>query len=478
MELSTAMVSSAEAVMYREPEQTKAIPPPNVIQHSSETVVYLGYFYPVWGHVITDDISHLWFLKSEEFQTQFKDFPLVYISWCNQPLESQQSFRRLLEILGVDIEKFRRIEQPTQFDKIILPDRSFSNAINGFTKEYRETIDQVRDFALKNRTPTSCKKIYYLHGRRQFGEEKLAEYFRSKGYEIIRPETLTLDEQLNILINAESFASTLGSSSHNSVFLSDNSEVILIPRLHHVYSHQLIIDQVHDQNISYLDSSLSIFYTRNGPFCYIISPQLKKFFGDTFNGYDEEDLKNFLQYVKDSIGKGLIVTSNAMNYYAPVLEDFMAQLRQHENLIASYDMPKNWETFQPPLTYQTHIHKKGWVTWQNEEQISGSTEDKKQIEAVKINFPGHKVYYSVYFNDAEGWSEEVSNGEMAGTTGKSKAIYGIKIRFDEAGAKEFDILYRVHKFDGNWTDWAKNGEVIYSHGQKLNAIQIKLEKHS
>ena len=67
---------------------------------------------------------------------------------------------------------------------------------------------------------------------------------------------------------------------------------------------------------------------------------------------------------------------------------------------------------------------------------------------------------------------------MAGTTGKSKAIYGIKIRFDEAGAKEFDILYRVHKFDGNWTDWAKNGEVIYSHGQKLNAIQIKLEKRT
>ena len=49
------------------------------------------------------------------------------------------------------------------------------------------------------------------------------------------------------------------------------------------------------------------------------------------------------------------------------------------------------------------------------------------------------------------------------------------IRLDEAGAKEFDILYRVHKFDGTWTDWAKNGEAIYSHGQKLNAVQIKLE---
>ena len=49
---------------------------------------------------------------------------------------------------------------------------------------------------------------------------------------------------------------------------------------------------------------------------------------------------------------------------------------------------------------------------------------------------------------------------------------------DEAGAKEFDILYRVHKFDEQWTPWAKNGETIYSYGQKLNAIQIKLELKS
>ena len=89
--------------------------------------------------------------------------------------------------------------------------------------------------------------------------------------------------------------------------------------------------------------------------------------------------------------------------------------------------------------------------------------------------PGYKVYYSVYYNDKEGWSKEVLAPEMAGTTGESKSIYGIKIWLDETGAKKFDILYRVYKYDGKWTSWAKNGEIIYSHGVKLNAIQIKLE---
>ena len=129
---------------------------------------------------------------------------------------------------------------------------------------------------------------------------------------------------------------------------------------------------------------------------------------------------------------------------------------------------------RPLLSYQTHIGWKGWLDWKDEGQLSSPRDQEFDIQAIKINHPTHKVYYSVYYNENEGWSKEVSNAQMAGTTGQKKSIYGIRIRLDEIGAKEFDILYRVHKFDGTWTDWAKNGEALYSFGQKLNAIQIKL----
>ena len=431
-------------------------------------------FYNVWGHIITDNIRRLWFLKSEDFNREFKGCPIVYIPWSFHREASEKNFYRLLEILGINIEICQPITQPVQFDKIILPDESFTSAY--FANEYRETIDRIRDFALKNRTSTSSKKIYFFHGKAQHNEERLAEYFKSKGYEIIRPEKLTLDEQLNLLINCESFASTLGSCAHNCIFLRDDTEVILILRSAKRFtSYQQTLDQVHPLNIHYLDATFSIFRLSNHDYCYVISEQLKRFFGEKWNGYEEEDFKTFLQYVKDSMLMGRAVNPNEIKGYGKTFMDFMAQLKRREDLIAAYDMPPRWETFQPPLTYQTHIHTKGWVAWQNEEQISGSTEDKLDIQAVKIKFPNHKVYYSVYYNAEEGWSEEVSNGEQAGTTGKSKAIYGIKIRLDEAGTKEFDILYRVHKFDDEWTPWAKNGETLYSYGQKLNALQIKLE---
>ena len=127
------------------------------------------------------------------------------------------------------------------------------------------------------------------------------------------------------------------------------------------------------------------------------------------------------------------------------------------------------------LSYQTHVGVKGWGSWVNNDQISNPLDQKHDLQAIKIQFPEHKVYYSVYYNEKEGWSKEILSPEMAGTTGKSKSIYGIRIRLDEADTKVFDILYRVHKYDDTWTPWAKNYEAIYSQGQKINAIQIKLE---
>lgn len=447
--------------------------PPESVQYSPKTVIYLGLFYPVWGHVISDNIRRIWFLQSDDFKSQFSDCSIVYVPWYQPNELSNKNFRRLLEILGVDVDKLQPIMQPTRFDKIILPDGSFGG---GFTNEYRKTIERVRNFALKNQTPTSSKKIYYFYGRGQIGEERLAEYFHSKGYEIISPEKLPLEEQLNLLINTDSFASTIGSSSHNSIFLRDGTETIYILRAFNAFTgYQQILDKVHPLNVNYVDSMMSIFSkgSSDKAHCYILSKQLKQFFGDKFNGYEEEDFKIFLDYMKGPLRKLREVNTNLLK--DPTFSDFIEQLKLRKDLIEAYDMPLGWDEFHPLLIYRTHIHKKGWGLWKIESKISNSLDKKYDIQAIKINFPKYKVYYSVYYNEEEGWAEEVTAPEQAGITGKRKSIFGIKIRLDEAGAKEFDILYRVHKFDDEWTHWAKNGEELISDGVKLNAIQIKLE---
>ena len=211
----------------------------------------------------------------------------------------------------------------------------------------------------------------------------------------------------------------------------------------------------------------------------MLSKQLKEFFGDKWTGYEDEDFKTFLQYVKYSLDNDKALNQNFMIGYASVLPEFIEQLQRRKDLIEACGMTSfDWNKSKPKLSYQTHIAERGWSDdWKEDNQISNPLDQKLRVEAIKIGYPSaiHKLYYSVYYNDSEGWSEEILSPEIAGTTGKSKPIFGMRVRFDEAGAKAFDILYRMHKFDGEWTPWARNGETIYSHGQKLNAIQIKLE---
>ena len=477
-------------------------PLPEAIYCSSETAIYLGMFHHTWEHDLTDNLSRLWFLKSEIFKSEFKNCPIVYVPYREEKelyggenLQSKNQlsyvlktldfgvsfitrFRRLLEILEIDADLIQAITKPTRFEKIVMPDEAFLShrPTKGFTKEYREMIEQVRNFALKNRTPTSCKKIYYFQEKGQIGEERLAEYFYSKDYEIVHPEKLTLDEQLNLLINAENFASTTDSISYNSIFLRDTAEAIFIPGYVNRFTEELFtLNQVHPLNIHYIDSTMSIFATWKDSFCYIISEQLKNFFGDKWNGYDEEDFENFLKYHKLSASKGKPINRNIKRDYEKVFSDFMTQLRKREDLIADYEFCSDW-TKRPLLYYQTHVAREGWCAWKSENQISNPINSKNTVQGIKLDFPEkfYDVYCAVYDTQKDGWVEEVITSYSAMGRDR-KEITGIKIRLDEAGAEKFDILYRVHKLDGEWTDWAKNGEEIFLEDVKLNAVQIKLE---
>lgn len=308
------------------------------IKKRNETVIYLGTFAPAWGHDLTINLRRLWFLNSDAFKSEFKHCPIVYTPWHKKGwyregyhyVSQKKNFPRLLEIVGIDPNALQPVEQLTEFENVIVPDDSFFH--NGlrtfsFTPEYRETIDRMRDFALKNRKPTASKKVYLFYGRHQTGEERLASYFRTKGYAKVLPESLSLDEQLNLLINCDSFASTLGSCSHNSLFLRDNAQAILIPRAANAFTtYQQTLGEVHPLNTTYIDSSLSIFGELHESYCFILSKQLKEFFGDPFGRYTEGDFTTFLDYMKDSVIKGREITPRTKQYYDNVFPDFFVQL--------------------------------------------------------------------------------------------------------------------------------------------------------
>ena len=315
--------------------------PNEEVQKSPATVIYLGMFFPVWGHCITDNIKYLWFLKSEFYKNFFQSCPIVCLSWGGGGILEQ--FLKLLQILEVDLSRITPITKPTQFQQIILPDASFftEDNVQHYTAEYVQHIEQIKSHAEKNFTPLAKKKYFFNYGFEvSFGEERLVKYFQSKDYEIIKPETLPLDEQLNILMNCENFASTEGSCSHNSVFMKADTEVLLIPRSadRAVNGYQAALNQICEQKVFYLDTALSIFATPgHGPFCYIISEQLRKFFGEEVTEkFSREDYEIFLQYSRFAMERGFNFNQEANRYYFGVMQEFLQGLRQNKDLLEKY----------------------------------------------------------------------------------------------------------------------------------------------
>ena len=196
----------------------------------------------------------------------------------------------------------------------------------------------------KNFSPISQEKFYFFYGKQNAGEERLAQYFQSKGYEILRPELLPIDEQLNIFANCTSFASLVGSVSHNVIFSPDNANVILIPRrAAYLNIYQQALNHVHNIDCHYIDSALSIFAPKwDGPFCYIISENLRKYFGDDVTEkYTQEDFETFLAYVRYAKSIGLTENPQELAYLKNILPEFMEQLKNHKDLIQKFGITLN-----------------------------------------------------------------------------------------------------------------------------------------
>ena len=315
----------------------------------NDTVIYIGELIRTWGHFLTDSMRLLWFLRSREYAEKFSECPLVYIPHhgFDQAREDCKNQMKLLDILGVKTSMMRPVNDKHEYSTIILPDACLfrsEDMIFHFTQEYIDLADCIRDYAISRAKPSGAEKIYFSYSRYKsdssIGEDKLEKYFEDKGYKVLYPEEYSLDEQLNFLVNCRSFASTIGSCSHNSIFLRDDTEVILIPRTIRLTFYQLALDYVHRLNVVYIDSSFSIFNSKilyEGPFLYYISENLRIYFHDV----DTEPIvsaSDFKKYVRVKSGCrfnrnfGIMPSETdetAYKYYSTVATQYLGYIFSH-----------------------------------------------------------------------------------------------------------------------------------------------------
>ena len=131
------------------------------------------------------------------------------------------------------------------------------------------------------------------------------------------------------------------------------------------------------------------------------------------------------------------------------------------------------------LSYSTHVQNIGWQEYVAAGSMAGTTGQSLRLEGIKINLTdieGVSVQYKTHIQNI-GWeSTWKNNNELSGTSGQSLRLEAIEIQLTGPNAANYDIYYRTHIQNIGWSDWAYNGNPCGSAGYsyRLEAIEIQI----
>lgn len=252
-----------------------------------KNAIFIGTLFSVFGHVITDDIKKIWYLRTKECQKLIEEgADVIYLAWHNIELKSYVS--QILEYGGASLSCAICVTQNVQYDNIYVPNDSLIIKGNRrfYTQKFRETIDIIKQKGLTCSLGAKVyRKIYLsrtaLHDWRDYGEKKIEKTFEKRGFKIIYPEQIPFSEQIWLYSHCKEIASTEGSLSHMFMFCEPNTQVVLLRKANYVNSYQAMLNSMAGLNVVYIDANrtLSRKHPWDGPFYLYLTQHLKNFLG-------------------------------------------------------------------------------------------------------------------------------------------------------------------------------------------------------
>jgi hypothetical protein len=268
-----------------------------------EKAVFLGSWYNVWGHLLTDALSKLWFLLEEDYLF-LNSCPILYCASGQLPSQ----FIEILDALGIK-DRCVRVEAPICVEDCYIPDDSvfsvpFLPDNNSFscydadqkgamfcTHHYVELKNYIISLFLPSiheEVPTIQKKVFFTPGDslKMQGLDRIEKAFSKAGFIIYKPWQHSLADQINICQSCSVFASVEGSVSFNVLFLPNDVDVVLIRKLPFIVPYQVMINSISSGNITYIDAHMSLFVDKNapyiGPFLLYCNSNLCRYMYDSF----------------------------------------------------------------------------------------------------------------------------------------------------------------------------------------------------
>ncbi len=212
------------------PGDPAQFPPGHLASETIGNGIYLGHFFPVFGHFILETLTSLAYARND-------DRLLIFHPWecaSAERLLNRPHVVACLDALGIGTERIRVVTATTLVTDLLVPNRG--DMMGGApVEETLAVYSRIAEYAQSHVLDSGFRKLYlsrrfYSKRRRLLDEEAVEELFRRAGFHILYPEQLPLLEQISLVSRAEVVAGPRGSNLHLTGFMRPGSTVIEITK--------------------------------------------------------------------------------------------------------------------------------------------------------------------------------------------------------------------------------------------------------
>ena len=268
------------------------------ILERDEEVIFGGVLIGLFGHFILECLGRMWYLLKNRSDNRKIIFLLLPYT------EEKSWFFDFFDLMNIDRDRIEILQEPTKFKKIVVPDESIHSWYD-YTKEYTSIYDYIRNRVKKS----GIKKLYLTRSKITYNEDRkgmylcneeyFEQFYKSKGYTVVSPETFSIEEQISMAANADEIVSTLGSLSHFALFCKPNTKFTMLTRVDDdtLYP-QCLINEAQKIDWYIVDVSMNFLPLQNriGGVCFLGETKFwKQYIKSVYN----EDIKT--EFWKDKL---------------------------------------------------------------------------------------------------------------------------------------------------------------------------------
>ena len=218
-----------------------------------QPVLVLGFIDPQFGHFLLETLSRSWAV-AWALQRNFR-----VLVWADRPLKPFQL--AALELLGLGPDNLIYANDSKKFDELYIPSRGF-RLVGSAARVMANGWNVMREAALRKEGARDSKAVYLSRranrNRPLMNESELETLFESAGFHIVRPETLSLTEQIVLIASADRVAGCFGSQMHLSIFMKPGTRKLVIGHSEFIGPEETIISEIIGNQVDYYIESAAL----------------------------------------------------------------------------------------------------------------------------------------------------------------------------------------------------------------------------